>query len=784
MSDPLKHKILTVGNILYRNTFILINEIIAVVVFFLVIFGDVKDGAFLGFITLLNMLLGSLQEIRAWLTLEKLQSLVTPKVILINDNQKEQIILAEEIKKGDHLKLKMGDQVPCDGHLLISHGFEVNEALITGESTSFLRVPGDKIFSGGIITSGTGVMQAEETSKESRIARMTENIKKYNVSYSPIQHDLNRIIKYASYVLLLAIGFIVGRGVITQELPISIIQNIGAVSSLLLPQGIVLVVTLIFAYGAYYLYQSHILLQEVNATEKIGRIKNLCMDKTGTLTDNNLEVKNVYLKEGVKEEIIKKLAAAYIQGSRDVSLSMLAIKKFIESDFTGEIIEDLSFSSSRGFGAVKIKNGNENSVILAGGPDVLSPHLESQDEKWWLQGIIDKETKMGNRLILLARAEGEILPHELKETRLSVLVVFVLNNNLRQGVFEAVNFFQNRGVKIRIISGDNENTVKAVAMAAGIKNTDAIIGGGEIEKWKESDFLTKSKEYTIFARVKPEQKEKIILALKQSGFTAMVGDGANDALAIKKADLGIAMFDGARATRQIASMVLVKNSFADLPKGVKMSDNIIENIEIYASIFFNQSLIGFFFFLILSILGHSFPFTPLNITFMNYFTIGLPGLLIFYWIIKPGHSNEVLDPRPFFKRVLPFPLVSAIPQSLLVIFAFFMSFNHLETKAPASLVILVFIAAGLIFFMSTPKVYTGLLLKIQKKELFSLVALEIISILIFIRIPFVASFYDLKAPSLYGVLILLPFVLIYSLIQFVITKKFFTKNSREFVALH
>jgi len=705
--------------------------------------------------------------------------LAAPKVIRINPDGSESIVFAEEIKTRDKIKLKTGDQAPCDCVLTSSNGFEVNEGLITGESTTFFIKPGDQVFAGSIITSGVGVLEVEKIFAESRIAIMTKSIKKYSLIQSPIQYSINNVIKYMGYVLLCIIAFVVIRGLFIHESTVNIIQNIGGLTSALLPQGMVVIVTLLFSYGAIHLYRRNVLLQEIGATEKLGRIKNLCMDKTGTLTDNDLVIEHFYTIPRVSEKCAQESIVAYIKGTEDSSQTMQVIKQKLSDKYSGTVMGSLTFSSSRQFGAVHIKDGFGERVVLAGAPDIFLPYLSTSEDKEWLQKYLDTESKMGKRLICFAESDSNVLPADLSGIKLSAISVFVLNNNLREGVREAIQFFQDRGVIIRIISGDSPETVQAVAASAGVNNFHSVTTGTALESWTEADFLNNVHNYTIFARIKPEQKEKIIEALKHDGFTAMIGDGANDALAIKKADLGIAMFDGAQATRQIASVILVKNSFSDLPNGVKLADSIIQNIEVCASLIFNQLFLAFFLFIILALFGYTFPFTPLNITFINYFAVGLPGFLIFYWIIRPVHPSVLEHHKSFLRQVVPFALFSAMPQALVIIFAFFSSLEHVKTHGLTSLVLLVFIILSVVFFMHTPMVYSGPITKKQKKEFIYLVIFEIISIFVLMQIPLVTSFYDLKIPTLTSVLELIPLIILYVLVQYGLVRWFFVSKSHS-----
>ncbi|HVB20097.1 MAG TPA: HAD-IC family P-type ATPase [Candidatus Paceibacterota bacterium] len=761
-----------VAAIISRNVFLLVNGIIFAVVFLLAFFGDVQEGLFLGGITVINIVMGCFQEINSWYTLEKLQLLAIPHVVRLNADGTDSVVLAEDIKKGDTLKLTAGDQVPCDGALVSSHGFEVSEALITGESVDFLRKPGDAIAAGSIVTAGTGVLRAENAFVDSRIAQMAKSIKTYSLIQSPIQYSLNTVLKYIGYVLLFIILFVGGRGYLVHESTVAIIQNIGALTNILLPQGMVVMVTLLFSYGAAHLYGRHVLLQQVNATEKLGRVKNLCMDKTGTLTSSKLVVEHEYTAPGISERQVAESIAAYMQITVDASKTIQVIRDRHPSGYTGTIVSDLTFSSTRQFGAVHMRDEFGERVVLAGAPDVFLPHMKTVEEKAWAQTLIDTEAKIGKRLLCFVQSGEAVIPQDLAGTVLIPLSIIVINNELREGVIEAVQFFQARGVTIRIISGDNAETVQAVATAAGVEHPHVTITGAELADWTDADYREKAHAYTVFARIKPEQKEKIITALKEDGFTAMIGDGANDALAIKKADLGIAMFDGAQATRQIAGVVLVKNSFTDLPGGVRLADSIIQNIEICAAVFFNEVFLGFFFFILLAVFGYSFPFTPLNITFLTYFSVTLPCALILYWVIRPVHDQVAKPESSFLRQVIPFALVSAIPQALVTSVAFYTTLERTQAHAPTSLVLLSFIIVGIIFFIFTPSVYSGPSTRAQKWQFLLLIIIEIVSFSVLVRIPIVTLFYNLSAPSVHSIVGLVPLLAAYAIVQYALARRF------------
>jgi cation-transporting ATPase E len=756
------------GYIVSRNVFLLTNAIIFAVVILLFIFGEIYASLFIGIILFFNVFFGLIQDIRAWLALTRLQLLTAPHVIRLSTDGAEESVLAENIQKDDNLKLKIGDQVPCDSTLLDAHGFEINEGLITGESHSIPKAIGDHLLAGSIVTSGTSTLRVDTVYHESRIARMTEGIQQYSISASPIQQSVERVVSFAGYVLMGALIFVISRGILLHVPWVRVVLNIGALASMLVPQGLVFAITLLFAYGAANLFRKNVLLQEVNATEKLGRIKNLCMDKTGTLTENILDVETMYVQTETLRENAKKLAAAYIAGTKDSSEIFRAVKKHLMHEYIGTVSETLAFSSWRQYGAVRIPDAHKDVVVFAGSPDVFLPHIGSAEEQQWLHALLEKHSPAGKHVLCITQTYASAIPKELSSVNLSIVAVFVFYNNLREGIRDTINFFQDREVRIRIISGDNPETVRAIATEAGIAHTDKVITGKEMENWTKKDYEAKVKLYTIFARIVPEVKENIIEAFRKDGFTAMVGDGANDALAIKKADLGIAMFDGAPATRRLAAIVLTNNSFEALPGGVELADSIIRNVEIFSSIFFNQTLIGFFLFVAVSAAGYEYPLTPLNITLINYFAIGIPGLLISYWAIRPEKRAVPASTEPFLSRVLPFSSASAVIQTVGMASVFALSLGgNLNTP-----LVFAFILLGVIFFMMSPRVYNGIITRAQKIQFTALGIIECILLISIFNIPFLITFFDVSAISPVYILRIIPIITVCGIVQYILARRF------------
>jgi cation-transporting ATPase E len=469
------------------------------------------------------------------------------------------------------------------------------------------------------------------------------------------------------------------------------------------------------------------------------------MDKTGTLTDNVLVVEDMLMPPDIKKEMAVRYISAYIQGTGDTSQTVGAIDKFIGHQPEAKIVDTLNFSSWRQYGAVLIQDADKDhdrtTAIFVGQPEAFLPHL-SETEKHWLESLLEAHSHTGKHMLCVVRSENNALSPTLSGTNLSLMAVFVFFNNLREGIRDTVDFFQKRGIRIRIISGDSVGTTCSVAALAGVNDSDKCISGDEMEKWSEADYEEKVKLYSVFGKIVPEQKERIITAFKKNGFTAMIGDGANDALAIKNADLGIAMFDGSPAIRQLAAIVLTNNSFSALPGGVELADSIIKNLEIFASLFINQTILGIIIFVLLSAFGHEYPITPLNITLINYFTVGIPGLLISYWAIKPTGKIQPISRKPFLKKVLPFPIGSAVIQGIGATVVFLLSSRYISIESNMA-VIFTFIISGFVFLICTPGVYSGTITRLEKIQFFLLGIFECLFMISIFKIPFLIQFFDI-----------------------------------------
>ncbi len=712
MTESSRRALVDFSLIAWRSIATLSNVVIFIVLGLLFYLGEKQTALFLSLAVVGGVLIGLVNDIRARLALEKLHLLTTPMYTRVRVDTTQERVYTQSLKQGDRIRLKLGDQVPCDATLLSAQNVEVSQALRTGESDTFAKKEGERVFAGDIIMSGTCVARIDTSFAESHLYQMTNTIKRYAISRSPIQQSIQTIIVYSGYLLLGLIGFVLLRGSYLHKPLVDTIKVAAALTGTLVPQGLIVAVTILFAYGAIRMYKEHVLMQDVNATEKLGSIKNLCIDKTGTLTETTPTVKHIHIFGNMSEKEALALTKTYLVGSGDSSQTAHAIVTFISFAGVGLVRASLPFTSQRQFGAVEVLYEEKTFSLVMAGPDVLAAHVHEGQE--WLRDIASQAEK-GTRLVCVAKTLTRVPPQTLVGVSLQPFIVFELESRLRDGTRNIIEFFQKRGVRVRVISGDKAETVQVIARAAGIDRPDKAIEGSEIEKWSDEELAEKIDTYTVFARIRPELKEKLIKQFQKTGFTAMVGDGANDALAIKQADLGIAMFEGAQATRQLSSVVLMNNSFSALPEGVRMADTIIGNAYIISCLYFFEMGVGLILYALSTLLGIEYPLSPQNILLLNYCGVALPGFVTFFWTMRDIGTIK-RSSKSYLVRVGIYSCVSSAFSGVLLM-GLVLYNSSLSLQALHTTVLLGFLLTNCIFFFATPFVFTTDNRRVQVRSL-------------------------------------------------------------------
>ncbi|MBA3678935.1 cation-translocating P-type ATPase [Candidatus Saccharibacteria bacterium] len=736
------------GPIILRNVFSLVAIIIGGLSIILIVLGNTRDGVFLGTVILINIILGIVQELRSRIALEKLQASTAQVYDIMRASQKLHVY-SEQIQVGDKISLSLGDQVPVDSVVRESEGCEFNEALLSGESDNINKSIGDKVLAGSIIVAGAVVVESQKIASESYLATMTQDLKHYNRRLSPIQKSILRFIQIMAGVLAIIAMVILLRTFFSEESLVNGVVQISAVASTIIAEGLLLASTAFFVYGAVKLARKEVLLQQINAIENLGRVGIVCVDKTGTLTENEPVFEELLeYSAGTtvnNQTYLRELIATYVTSESAHTATVQALKDSVKKIKPKAVSEFLPFSSARKYSALQLKK--DSSVVVVGASDYFTSLLPAK-EKQWVESTVKELSRSAKRVLFVGQASGGKLDDTQSMKGMRVVGLIVLSNPLKVGTKDTINFLQKRKVQVVVISGDNPHTVRAIAQQAGILSSNKVYSGTQVEAMSDHELVSLLRSKPLFARILPSQKQRIVAAAQVSNtLVAMIGDGANDALAIKKADVGIAMFSGAPATRQIADAVLLNDSFSALPSGVELSDSIITTLEMVACLFFSRVWAGVLLLVGTLVVNIDYPFSPRNITLLNLFIIGFPLLI---WSIWPRHRVRSITETSFLSRTLPFSIVNALLIATFSFMTYLVSSSYYGTKSAqaAMMTYLVFLVMSVFTISIIPPAMQVVKNSYQQRIIWiGFVGIACIVVLTFI-VPGVAHFFSLQSIGL------------------------------------
>ena len=656
----------SIVDIIRSNTFTRINAILSTLFLIVLSTGSLINGTF-GLLIIANSTIGIVQEIRAKNILDKL-SVLTQNKPTVCRSEGNRIVFPNEIVLDDIIILGPGDQVVVDGKVIKESFLEIDESLLTGESDPIIKSTGDLVMSGSFVISGSGAYRVTKVGFESYAAKLTSEASKFNLATSELKNSINKILQYVIYT-------IIPVGILTTYTQLFTIQGnwkntllhlVGALVPMI-PEGLVLVTSFAFTIGVVRLGKKNCLVNELPAIESLARADMLCTDKTGTLTENSMYVDNLIIFANINiTEALAQLAADDIKPN----ISMLAIAESYPIPPGWEIISAAPFSSVTKWSGVSYKShGN----WLIGAPDVL---LKANSR---VVRQAEKISSDGKRVLLLGNSNEIIIPLELPKS-ITPVALIIIEQKIRTGIIETLDYFASQNVKIKFVSGDSSITVSSVARKLGIKGK-AI----DAKNLVKCEYLIDSlKKYSIFGRVCPSQKRMIVNTLRSNGYTvAMTGDGINDILALKEADIGIAMGSGSAASRAIAQIVLLDNDFTTLPYVINEGRRVIKNIERVASLFLTKTVYSVVLALLLGFMNLSaklfnttpllFPFQPIHVTLIAWFTIGFPS-----FVLSLSSSNEKVRIK-FLQKVLTTSLPSGLVIGIFVFISYLLNYYQ-ESK--------------------------------------------------------------------------------------------------------
>jgi cation-transporting ATPase E len=647
----------SVPDIVRANVFTRFNAIIGVLFVIILIVGPIQDGLF-GFVIIANTGIGIFQELRAKRTLDNLAVIGEAKPTVRRDGRAT-AISTSAVVLGDVIELGPGDKVIVDGTVLEADGMEVDESLLTGEADPVHKRPGEPMMSGSFVVAGGGAFRAAKVGREAYAAQLAEEASRFTLVHSELRSGISQILRYVTWMMIpTALGLILSHLFTLHMAGDDAVRRMVAGIVPMVPEGLVLLTSVAFAIGVIRLGRKQCLVQELPAIEGLARVDVVCLDKTGTLTEGGMDVSALRPLNGADEMRLRQILGALGGADPRPNASLLAIIEAFPEQDGWRCAAALPFSSARKYsGAVLDDPAGGRATWLLGAPDVLLPPGDPALAE------TEELNAAGLRVLLLART-ARALDDPALARGVEAAALVALEQRVRPDAGATLAYFAEQNVAAKVISGDNAVSVGAVAGRLGLPGAAAPVDARELPDAPES-MATTVEDGTVFGRVTPRQKRDMVAALQSRGHhVAMTGDGVNDVLALKDADIGVAMGSGSEATRAVAQIVLLDNSFATLPSVVAEGRRVIGNITRVATLFLTKTVYSVLLALLVACWQIPYPYLPRHLTLLSTLTIGVPA---FFLALAPNKERA----RPHFvRRVMRY----AVPSGLITGVAAFVTY--------------------------------------------------------------------------------------------------------------
>lgn len=739
--------------IIRENIFTFINIVFFAISVVMISLKLYSDGVLVVVVIFGGVLINIIQEIWAKQQLDKIALLNRPRVTVIREGR-EQELEPREIVLGDILVASSGDQILVDGQVVGQGKIEVDESLLTGESELIPKVAADQVYSGTFCVSGKALYQATKVGKDTTAYQLTVSARAFRQVYTPLQVEINLIIRV---VMLIAcfLWILSGVSMFSQARSLTDFIHRAAVIAGLVPVGMYLAITLAYALGAVRMIGQDVLIQQANAVESLSNVDILCLDKTGTLTSNNLHLSNIY-PLGIEESELQAILVNYAAWVTTNNKTSEAIALWGQTNniktSPPQIIHEVPFTSNRKWSALTLEQDQGKITYVLGAPEILAPNIADFDQ---YNNYLHTQTSQGLRVLMFAMTPevGNLSASPVLPSPLTPLGILTFSDELRPQVQETLAGFRSAGIELKIISGDNPETVVSLAKQAGVAQEIQGISGAELALMDEAEFRQAALDNNVFGRITPEQKAKLVQVLRRCGrYVAMIGDGVNDVLSLKQANLGIAMESGAKATRGVADIVLLKDSFGALPftflEGQKIRNGIIDVVKLFLIRSLSMTMMIF----ASAIVVDHFPFVNKHTAIVSLIGVGFPTMFIPLWA-KPG----VPQWRSLIRNILHFVLPAVISLTCvgMLVYLFYlatamanisvtMPLNQLDYAIPrtALVTVLIFCQLLLLPFLKPPSWVGGEAL--QGNWRYSFVALGLLFLFgVIMAIPITREFFNL-----------------------------------------
>lgn len=735
VNTPVSSSSKTVKKIILENVFTYFNFIFLFLAAILIAVGSYKELTFL-FVILANTAIGIVQELLSKRKLDQLTLLAEAQAQVMREGELVTIPV-DELVEDDLVYYKAGCQIAADGKVILGE-VQVNEALVTGEADEIIKKEGDELLSGSFIISGECYEKLTRVGEKSYGASLTKEAKKAVKRTKPGMMKALTQLLYVIGVVIVPVGILLYMRQ-TRLLQLSVKEGVESTAAAIIgmiPEGLYLLTNVALAVSVGRLAQKRILVQDLKCTETLARVSMLCVDKTGTITEGRMQMTGLLALNG-EEEAIRGYLKSFAENMPGDNETIKAIQEYFHSGETKkrrEGIQIQGFSSKTKYSAMTLENGE---TFYLGAPDILRPDMEEA-----LAEKIREHTRKGERVLLFKRQE-------------ELLALLILKNPVRPSARETFSYFKENQVEVKVISGDDPETVAAVAMEAGIEGADNYINAAQLKS--ERAIREAVRKYTVFGRVKPEQKRQIVKALQKAGHTvAMTGDGVNDVLALKSADCSIAMAQGSEAAAQVADLLLIDSDFSAMPQVVAEGRRVINNIERTAALYLVKNIFSFFLAIISIIAVFEYPLVPSQLTLLSMVTIGLPSFVL---ALEP--NKDKVSGR-FMRNVLKQAAPAAIADVLIILgVMLFKEAFHLESSQASTITTFLLIAVGfyMVWKVSGPK-------SIRQIALLSVMGILLAGIL-----WFVPDMFSITRLNFGSILILAVFIMLIPSFMYILTKK-------------
>ena len=720
----------TIGQIVKANVFTPFNFLLGILLVVILAVGEYRDGLF-GIVLVANAAIGIFQEVRSKRSLDALAVLNAPHSTVRRDGN-DSMIASKDVVLDDVIVLTLGDQIVVDGEVLSSTNLEVDESLLTGEADPVAMSAGDKVMSGSFVVAGSGIMRATAVGADSYAFRLSSEARRFSLVKSELRTGINRVITIIGWMMIPVAILLVSSQLATHDGFVAAVQGSVAGLVAMVPEGLVLLTSIAFAVGATRLTRKKVLTQELAAIEGLARVDVICLDKTGTLTEGSLSLATVeHLPSGDATTVDAAAVLAAIGASDDhPNPSLAAIVAEYPQGPGWTLADSVAFSSARKWSAAQF---TDHGSWFLGAPDILLDHAEPGKALDTTRDRLQHYASRGQRVLLLASSptglDGETLP-----PRIVPIALVVLDEQLRGAAPQTIAYFGQQDVAVKVISGDSPVTVGAVAARCGIAGADDPVDARTLPE-DQDDLADVLASHSVFGRVTPQQKRAMVHALQSRGHTvAMTGDGVNDTLALKDADVGVAMGSGSAAARAVARFVLLDNDFAVFPSVVSEGRRVIANVERVANLFLTKTFYAVVLAIAVGIGRFPFPFLPRHFTIISSLSIGVPG---FFLALSQNNRRAISG---FLRRVLKFAIPAGVIAATATLIAYLLERSAdlpLEQARTVAVITLMTIALWVLAILCRPMAW-------WKYLLVTAMAIAFVGVLV---IPGLRDYFDLPLPD-------------------------------------